>query len=167
MDGEISTPPPNFYIQSTSRAAFMSTHKQTGRLVFAFLDKFIPKSELPRLGRVMYHQPFPPVPRKKAIWGRSCVGRGGGWGTRAFRKCRVSPWLWAGFVFRCAPRCVTAWGAMRCRHQEQNLSSYICLSSFAFAAPGFWCVLLLRRLDGGNNGNSKKMSAWLLSACRH
>lgn len=28
MDGEISTPPPNFHIQSTSRAAFMSTYKQ-------------------------------------------------------------------------------------------------------------------------------------------
>lgn len=51
---------------------------------------------------------------------------------------------------------VIARGAMR--NGEQKPQPSVCFSSSALRRPGF-DVLLLRRLDGSNNGNSKKMSA--------
>lgn len=55
------------YTQSTSRTAFMSAYEQQGAWCLLF-NKFIPKSELPHLGQVLYHKQFPslpPLPKKK------------------------------------------------------------------------------------------------------
>lgn len=129
-------------------------HTSNRTLGICFSDKFIPKSELPHLGQVIWIRGDSLLtPGKRQC--RDIDGRGGGWGARAFRKRCVSRrlfwWLWAGFVCRYARHRVFAWGAIRGTKPQP----YICFSSFALRRPGF-DVLLLRRLDGGNNGNSKK-----------
>lgn len=134
-------------------------HTSNRTLGICFSNKFIPKSELPHLGQVIYHQQFPPLPRKNGkkgvfmCWKRRRVGH------TCLSEALSFPlpvlMALSRFCLQVCPAVCDRLGsdAMPIRGTKPQL--YICFSSFALRRLSF-DVLLLRRLDGGNNGNSKK-----------
>lgn len=151
--------------QSTSRTAFMSTYEQQGAWCLLF-NKFIPKSELPHLGQVLYLQfrsppaapekpPTTTKPKPKKGTLISLKQRRVGHACFSETCCLPMPILMTLSRF-CLQVCLVLCdrpGSDAIRWAKPQL--YICFSSFALRRLGF-DVLLLRRLDGSNNGNSKK-----------
>lgn len=134
-------------------------HTSNRTLGICFFNKFIPKSVLLHLAQVIYHQQSPLLPRKSSqkgifrSWERRRVGH-----TCFSEALRFPLPVWMALSRFCLQVCPTLCDrlgsdVMLIRGTKPQL--YICFSSFALRRPGF-DVLLLRRLDGGNNGNSKK-----------
>lgn len=146
-------------MQSTSRAAFVSAYEQQGARCWLF-NKFIPKSALPRLGQVLYHKQFPhpsKKKKKKAKKGYLIHLKQRRVGHMCFSETRCFPMPILMTLSRfclqvCRVLCDRP-GSDAIRRTKPQL--HVCFSSFALRRPGF-DVLLLRRLDGSNNGNSKK-----------
>lgn len=144
---------PVYPIEPTSHAISTGMYQQQGAQCLLLISSSVPESEPCCLVQVLYPVSLPPL--QNTVSGDMAVLEAEEDGAHMHVGSPVSQCLlWgfgAGFVCRYVWCCVAA---QRCDALNKT-SARRCFSSFALRRPGF-DVLLLRMLDGSNNGNSKK-----------